>query len=77
MARHECTATEVNKKSFATILLSPLEVLTSSNNGRVHLYSLVYFSILVLRNRFVKQSQIHKEVAYAVECLTAEMAQRL
>ena len=39
LARHESTATEV--KSFATILLSPVDILTASNNDRVHLYSKV------------------------------------
>ena len=39
LARLEGTAIEVNKKnqSFATILLSPVEVLTASNHDRVHL----------------------------------------
>ena len=34
--------------------------------------------IKVTGKRFVKQSQlIHEELAYAVDCLTVEMAQRL
>ena len=33
--------------------------------------------IKIARKGFVKQSELHKELAYAVDCLTAEMAQRL
>ena len=33
--------------------------------------------IKIARKGFVKQSELQKELAYAVDCLTAEMAQRL
>ena len=33
--------------------------------------------IKITRKRFVKQSQLHEELAYAVDCLTVEMARRL
>ena len=33
--------------------------------------------IKITRKRFVKQSQLHEELVYAVDCLTVEMARRL
>ena len=81
MARHEGTATEVNKKSVMRIIYHCSVVSTNCQykwqSGFVQSSIFQHSGVKIARKRFVKQSELHKELAYAVDCLTAKMAQRL